>query len=235
MSLVLFDIDGTLVDCAGQARGPFEAALTAVFGTAGGIRGYDFSGKTDARIVIDLMTAAGRAEAEVIAALPRVREHYVEALASRLDATRVRLLPAVGETLAALAARADVALGLLTGNWRGGAALKLGTHDLGRYFAFGAFGDDRIDRLELPPVALERARASCGRSFAPTEVLIVGDSVLDVVCARAHGIRCLAVATGWTPAERLAAAGADRVVASLESDDLFELVAASAAGAGRGR
>jgi len=127
----------------------------------------------------------------------------------------MRLLPGVGELLEALAARDDVALGLLTGNWERGARIKLSRHDLNRYFAFGSFGDGRLDREELPPVAWERAHATIGRRFAPHETLIVGDALPDISCAHAHGVRCLAVASGWTAAERLAAAGADWVLADL--------------------
>lgn len=222
MRLVLFDVDGTLLDCGGQTRAPFEAALVEVFGTAGDIEHYEFSGKTDARIAFDLATGAGVSEAEALAGLERVRDRYLAGLERGLDARRVRLLPGVVERLEALAARADVALGLLTGNWSRGAEIKLGVHRLGRFFRFGAFGDDRLDRNELPPVALERAARCFGREFAPEETLIVGDSVLDIACARAHGIRCLAVATGWTPAEILLAAAPDRLVADLRDPAVAE-------------
>ena len=215
MRLVLFDVDGTLIDCDGQTRAPFEAALVEVFGTAGDIDHYEFSGRTDARIAYDLATGAGVSSVDAFGGLGRVRDRYVEGLARTLDARRVRLLPAVVDRLEALAARDDVALGLLTGNWERGAAIKLGVHRLERYFRFGAFGDDRLDREELPPIALERAARCLGAEFSPEETLIVGDSLLDVACARAHGIRCLAVATGWTPAESLLAAGPDRLVADL--------------------
>lgn len=226
MKLVLFDIDGTLVDCGGQSRAPFAAALEAVYGTAGDLPGYDFSGKTDPRIVLDLMTAAGLPRERVLERLDRMRDRYVEALEAALEPARVRLLPAVAERLEQLAARADVTLGLLTGNWQRGAQVKLGSRGLAGYFGFGAYGDDSIDRDELPPVAWRRALAAVGCRFGPEQTLIVGDSPLDVACARAHGIRCLAVATGWTPAERLRAAGAERVVADLAGDDLFELLGA---------
>jgi len=217
--LVLFDIDGTLVDCSGQTRAPFASALREVYGETGDIDRYEFSGKTDPRIVFDLLTGAGRAPEEVLEGVPAVHDRYVEKLDATLDGARVRVLPGVRELLDALLARDDVAIGLLTGNWRRGAGIKLGRPGLDRYFAFGAFGDGVLDRDDLPPVARASALAALGRDFAPESTLVVGDSPLDVACARAHGIPCLAVATGWTPAAALAAAGADRVVADLSAVD----------------
>jgi phosphoglycolate phosphatase-like HAD superfamily hydrolase len=144
-----------------------------------------------------------------------VRELYLERLEERLDRERMELLPGVEQLLAELAAQPGVALGLLTGNWEGGARIKLSRFGLDRYFDFGAFGDDGVERRELLPVALERAFRATGNRFAPEEALIVGDSVRDVDCGRAHGVPVLGVTTGWTSAQSLAAAGADRVVASL--------------------
>lgn len=213
--LLLFDIDGTLVDCGPQVRPLFAQALVEVFGTAGDIFGYEFAGKTDPRIVLDLMTAAGVPEPEVRRLLPDIRRIFLDKLEEGLDGKSMRLLPGVEEVLERQAARPDLALALLTGNWEPGARTKLSRFGLNRFFPFGAFGCDGTDRDELPPVALERAKAEVGRRFQPEEVLIIGDSRHDVACARAHGIPCLAVTTGRTPAEALRAAGADWVVADL--------------------
>ncbi len=216
MRLVLFDIDGTLVDCGPQVRPLFGAALVEVFGTSGDVDGYDFVGKTDPQIVLDLMTGAGLEREAVEAVLPRFRELYLERLGAGLTRERMRLLPAVVELLERLAGRTEeAALGLLTGNWEPGARAKLARFDLNRFFPFGAYGCDSADRAALPPVALGRAARAHGREFAPEETLIVGDSIHDVACARAHGIPCLAVATGRTPAAKLAAAGATWVVPDL--------------------
>ncbi|MFP3940847.1 MAG: HAD family hydrolase [Thermoanaerobaculia bacterium] len=216
MRLLLFDVDGTLLRCGPQVRPILADALREVFGVCGELDGFDFSGKTDQQIVLELLAAAGVPKRRIRDGLARVRALYLERLEALLDRDRMSVLPGVQDLLEALAVQRErAALGLLTGNWRAGARIKLSRFGLERYFAFGAFGDDGVERSELPPVALERAARATGRDFAPEEALIVGDSVRDVECGRAHGIPVLAVATGWTPGERLAAAGADRVVDSL--------------------
>ena len=215
MRLLLFDIDGTLVDCGGQPIAPFTAALIEVFGTAGDVERYDFAGCTDSQAVIELMTGAGFGAAEVRERLPAMRELYLAGLERTLERNRMRLLPGVEELLLRLDAHADVELALLTGNWEVGARTKLSRFDLNRFFPFGAFGCDGVERRELPPVALARAASRRGRPVAAHETLIIGDSPRDVACGRANGIRVLAVATGRTPAAALAAAGADWVVPEL--------------------
>src|SRR5258708_9302821 len=80
---------------------------------------------------------------------------------------------------------------------------------------YGAGGGGDCRRLELPPIALNRAARRRGGPNAPAEALVIGDSVHDVACARDHGIPVLAVASGWTAAADLAAAGADWVVPDL--------------------
>lgn len=193
----------------------FAEALTEVFGTAGDCLHHDFAGKTDPRIVRELMAAAGVPDEEVRRRLPEIRRVFLEKLERSLDHRRMLLLPGVVEMLERQAERRDLALALLTGNWEPGARTKLSRFDLNRFFAFGAFGCDGFDRSELPPVALERAEARLGRRFVPEEVLIIGDTLHDVACAHAHGIPCLAVATGYASAEELRAAGADWVAADL--------------------
>ncbi|HVS16046.1 MAG TPA: haloacid dehalogenase-like hydrolase [Thermoanaerobaculia bacterium] len=220
--LLLFDIDGTLLRCGREVGVAFFEALEAVFGAAAAVRardaapGYSFAGRTDPRIVIDLMGAAGVSREEAVAGLAAVRATYLERLAERFDGSRTRVLPGVEALLARLARRGDVTLALLTGNWEGGARVKLESARLGGYFGFGAFGDDGIERHELPPVALARASAARGGEAALDRVLVIGDTRHDVDCARAHGLSVLAVATGREDEASLHAAGASWVTATLE-------------------
>lgn len=227
--LVLFDIDGTILSCHRQTRAILGAALETVFGSAGDLEGYPFSGRTDHQIVSDLAASAGVSPERFADGLPRVRTIYLELLEERLDGRRMTLFPGVVELLDALAARRTVTLGLLTGNWEGGARTKLSRFDLNGYFPFGAFGDDQPMRRGLPPIALANARRVVGRTFRPEETVIIGDSPLDVDCARAHGMLSVAVTTGWTSREELEAAGADRVVDGLADGAalLEELVGAA--------
>ncbi len=215
--LILFDIDGTLLRCGKQVGFIFVEALKEIFGGCGKLEGYSFAGKTDSRIVIDMIRAIGHDEEEILLKLPAMRRLYLDKLEQGLRRGGMRLLPGVHELLARLSARDDVLIGLLTGNWRLGAEIKLGRFDLNRYFTFGAFGDDAIDRRDLVPVALERAAARSGEPFTPQRTMIVGDTELDVDCARSAGAWSMAVTTGFTGAERLEAAGADWVFPDLES------------------
>ena len=213
--LVLFDIDGTILHCGPQVRPLFGEALIEVYGTAGDLGSYDFAGRTDPRIVLDLVTGAGVPEGEALAGLARVRALYLERLEKILDRKGMLLLPGVPELLEDLERREDVVLALLTGNWEPGARTKLSRFDLNRFFAFGAFGCDAVDRSDLPPVAWERAERAVGRRFRPEETLIIGDSLFDVSAARAHGIPVRGGATGRTPAGALRQAGADWVIPDL--------------------
>ena len=215
MTLVLVDIDGTLVDCRGRVGPMLARALRESYGVCGDITRYEFGGKLDPQIVVDLVCEAGVDRADAVAGLAAARARFLEIVLAELGPDSVGLLPHVSRFLETLQAMPSLTLALVTGNWERSARHKLGAHDLNRFFPFGAFGDDGFERTDLPPVALQRAEDLNGRRSAPNETWVVGDSVQDVACARAHGLRSLAVATGRTPSSRLASAGAEFVVSDL--------------------
>ncbi len=210
--LVLFDIDGTLLSTGGADTRVFGGALHDAFGTVGDTVGFEYSGKTDPQIARELMEEVGFSRDEIEKRRKQALEQYQERLATSLKPTDVLAKPGVTALLEALDAEPHVALGLLTGNLEANARLKLEPLDANRFFAFGAFGSDHEDRYRLPAIALERARATLGIPFEGPDVVIVGDSVHDVLCGRELGVRAVAVATGKTSRERLTAACPDALL-----------------------
>jgi phosphoglycolate phosphatase len=221
-TLVLFDIDGTLV-AGGPAKGAFHHALLSVYGEAGPIDAHEFSGKTDPQIARELLRLGGLEEGAIDGGFPRLWEVYLAELETRLQSHPVTVLPGVAPLVEALDARGDVAVGLVTGNILGGARLKLTSGGLPTW-AVGAFGSDHEFRNELPGIALRRASDAWGVTFSPDRVVVVGDTPRDVECGRHHGTRTVGVATGNFTADVLAAAGATRVLQTFE--DLDETLAA---------
>jgi phosphoglycolate phosphatase-like HAD superfamily hydrolase len=146
--------------------------------------------------------------------LSRALERYLEEFARRLSPESVVPKPGTGALLARLSAEPRVTLGLLTGNLERGARMKLEPPGFNRYFPFGAFGSDCEDRYRLPEIAVERARTLSGLRFSGKSIVIVGDSVHDVRCGRSLGVRSVAVATGPTPAGRLAEQEPDALLES---------------------
>ena len=210
MRLFLFDVDGTLITTRGVGRRAVSAALNAVYGTAGGVDTYDFRGKTDLRVVYDIMRAAGLDDAAIARDLERCFARYLVELDAMIgDGSGVTVMPGIADLVRALSTRDDALVGLLTGNIEGGARLKLAPTGLWRYFRVGAFGSDDADRRRLPAIACERARALVGRHVPFEMVTIIGDTPLDIDCARACGAVAVAVATGNHPHDELAAAAPD--------------------------
>jgi phosphoglycolate phosphatase-like HAD superfamily hydrolase len=206
MRLVLFDIDGTLIHPNGAGRIVLAAALTELFGTAGPIESYSMAGKTDALIVHDLLGAAGFPEAEISNGL----EDVYEEMAWRAPAVfrRHNLLPCPGvpALLAELSRRHDVLLGLLTGNNRVIAPLKLQAAGIDpAIFTLGVYGCDHRDRNCMPAIARERGRDLIGEPLSPKDMVVVGDTPADIICGRTSGALSVAVATGRHSAATLAA------------------------------
>lgn len=219
-TLVLFDVDGTLVDLAGAGRRGLERAFRSVFGIddirepASRVR---FEGKTDPTIIAEIAREAGVPEDEIASRAADLETAYLEGLRDELAEPnpRRRTMPGVFPLLDTLATREGVYLGLLTGNIEAGARLKLDTFGLNRYFADGGFSSDHHDRDMIARIAHDRMVRRTGVRFDASRVSVIGDTELDIRCARANGFRAIAVESGWVPRERLEAARPDALFADL--------------------
>lgn len=206
--LVLFDIDGTLLMPDGAGRASLKLALEQVYGTAGEIATFSLAGSLDRLTVRLLMTEAGIAPDVIWAGFPALSTIMEAELRRRITAGMHHVTPCPGglELVAALAARDDVLLGLLTGNFHVTAAVKLEAAGYDpTVFRVGAFGDEAEDRAELPPLAIERGSALAGVRFEGRQVVIIGDTPSDIGCGRGVGARSIGVASGWTPRAELEA------------------------------
>lgn len=212
-TLLLWDIDGTLLNSGGAGSRALRAGLRHAFGLDGSLDDIDFAGRTDRWIIRAIFQkfAVPATEENFV----RCLDAYLAALPGELAHPHARVLPGVHAALAAVQTRRDFAQGVLTGNVRRGAQTKLAHHGLWEHFAFGAFGDDSERRDELGPHALRRAREHSGADFAVERVWIIGDTAHDIACARAIGARVLAVATGGHAFDTLAAHRPDALLPDL--------------------
>lgn len=219
--LLLFDLDGTLLGgAAGAHRDAMLAALLAVYGVDARAlrRPVPAAGRTDGEIARALLLEAGASAERINDRADAFREEVVRTFARLVPADLSQtVLPGIRELLSWLSGREDVRRVLLTGNYEPIAWLKLTRAGIAAAFerGQGAFGSDCEDRAALPAIARRRA-GTPGRPYPRAGTIVIGDTPLDIACARADGVRCAAVATGQYPATELS--GADAVVA-----DAFEL------------
>lgn len=212
--IFLFDIDGTLILTGGAGRRAFERAFTQLTGSSEALLGFSFGGMTDRAIARAGLSAAGLPfEAATVDALFAA---YLAALSDELEVNeRYTIMPAVREVVSSLRAEPDVAVGLGTGNLRQGAEAKLQRGELWSLFDFGGFGCDHEDRTELVRLGAVRGAAKLGRPLADCRLVVIGDTVRDVVAAHGASGECIAVGTGGVELETLQQAGADAVFADL--------------------
>jgi phosphoglycolate phosphatase len=214
--LALFDIDGTLIRTGGAGGRALARAVHGLHGWPDALRGMDLSGQTDPAI-IEAIFVARRGHAPTPEEVDRLLEAYLPLLAEELQRApeKVRVLPGVDAAIrAALALGALV--GLATGNVEPAARHKLEAAGLWTRFGFGGYGSDAHARAELVARAIARGEARLGRKVDGREVVVIGDTPLDVAAAHACGARSVAVATGGASMDDLRASGAHLVIETLD-------------------
>ena len=216
MHICFLDIDGTLVATGGAGQTAFVRTLAEDFGIVDASEaGVPFAGRSDRAIAYDLFAAHDLATTPET--WQRFRTGYIRRIEEILPTHNGCVLPGVTALLEALAARGDVAIGLITGNVREAARRKLGYFDLWHWFPFGGFGDDHTDRCDIAAAGLEDARRHLNGAV-PTlgQIVVIGDTPNDVSCGRSIGARCVAVPTGHTTVEELRRSKPDLLVETLK-------------------
>ncbi len=212
--LVLFDIDGTLLDLHGAGRKAFALALDEAFGWQDEIQYIQFAGATDLDVLDQIFKRHQRtltsADADrFFAVMPhKLRETSAEA--------EVTIYPGAVELVAALSGHPDVTIGLVTGNIESCARIKLEKAGLHGHFSLGAFGHEHGDRREIARLAMSRAVSSLPAGGRFTSSFLVGDTPSDITAAHHIGAISIAVTTGQYTRDRLIASGANHVVDTLE-------------------
>ncbi len=221
--LVLFDIDATLLSTSRSGVLALEAAGRELHGPGFGVDGVEFAGRLDPLIIRDLLVRNGHEPTPArCAALRRGYRDHLPGWLARPGASRA--LPGVPALIDRLGSAPGVVIGLLTGNFEDTGLLKLRACaiDPARFRVRVWAEDSPFDppaREHLPPVGLDRYRTLTDRAIEPRHAVIVGDTPHDARCAKAHGLRCLGVATGSYGAGALLDAGADHAATDLSDTD----------------
>jgi phosphoglycolate phosphatase-like HAD superfamily hydrolase len=220
--VVLFDVDGTLIDTGGAGGRSWSYAFREAFGVDGDIRRFSEVGMTDPVVARETFEGTmGREPTtdEVI----RLMMRYVLRLPVEVqESPGYRVMPGVHDLLERLV-DADTLLGLVTGNIEGAAHIKISRARLGRFFLFGGYGSDSSVRSDLTKAAIARAEALSGHAIDPAEVIVVGDTPRDIEAAHGAGTIAVGVATGEYSVDHLREAGAEHVLRSF-ADDAFPSV-----------
>ena len=206
---LLFDIDGTLIRSAGAGRTAMERAFRKIYGVENGFENIHMMGRTDPGILMEALKNHGLEWQEC--QVDRFKKLYFQKLEAEIKMPREakRICPGILPLLGELRERSDVVLGLLTGNWRTSGYIKLRHFRLDEYFSIGAFGDDSYQREAFVPIVMERLEKQQGIRSVPERVFVIGDTPLDVRCAKPHGVKTVAVATGFHTVEQLTPDGPD--------------------------
>lgn len=219
MKLLLFDIDGTLLNANGTGRRGIEQGLSDTFGKPITTAGISFGGRTDLAIMREILQTNDLPPLD--RTIQQALDAYESTVLSDVASDDVELLPGVPDLLVTLADHSEVQLALLTGNIRSMAFWKLEAVGLDHHFPFGAFGCDHAKRHELPGKAVKRAKDHTGRSYIGSDVVIIGDTPNDIRCGRGIGAFSVAVCTGHSTRDDLASHQPHVLLNSLEDTDAF--------------
>lgn len=224
MKLILFDIDGTLMDAGGAGSKSLNDAFYELFSIEDALKNIKFDGKTDLRIFKEGLKYHRLTDSS--GALDAIRQQYLKRLKVEINTDKSHIKPGITALIEALQDKHHI--GLLTGNLMAGAEIKLRSVDLWQCFKGGAFGDIHEDRNHLLPIAVDNIYEKTGKRFPYNQCVIIGDTPRDVEVGKTHGAFTIAVATGPYSQVQLQQTGADAVLNDLSDTNAVMALIGSA-------
>lgn len=202
--LLLFDVDQTILSTMGGDRKALNIAFQERFGIPDGFEAIDFAARMDLVIVGEAFRKWGVDGLEEPETMARFKDAYFRHLEVVLAGwTRGRVCPGVRTLLESLLPRDDVHLGLVTGNFRESAFIKLRRYGFHQFFAEGGFGGDFEERSRVVALGIERCQQLQGLEYPRDDIYVIGDSPRDILAGQANGVNTVAVATGFSTQEEL--------------------------------
>ncbi len=217
--LLLFDIDGTLIDSGGAGTRALTRAFNEVYSIQDAFSSIRMAGKTDVQIVKEGLNLHNIPSGD--GAVSSALTSYLKHLQYEIENSKKHIKPGVFDILGEVDETEGYWAGLLTGNIEEGARIKLDSLGLSDYFMCGAFGSDDENRNKLLPIALKKFNGSTGLDMSYSDCIVIGDTPRDVECSKPYGAKAVAVATGPYSYESLLRTDADLVLESLEDGREF--------------
>lgn len=231
--LVLFDIDGTLTTVTDKSIEYWKRRLAAVFETvfhtpiSFPLNIKNYNGMVDRKVLWKIAEELGITQEEFDAKFDEAKEVFHSYLSEAVNEGKVEYFPIVDaqRLVEQLPNHDHIFVGLVTGNVEKNGWLKLQSASLNRHFVVGGFGDTVVERVDLVKLAIKNASKYYGKEFLLEEIIVIGDTIHDIVAARGANVFALGVATGHTDTkEMLQQAGADLVVDTLLDDKVIDLL-----------
>ncbi len=223
--LALFDIDGTLLSSGKGARRSLSQALEEVIEKPIKIKKWELAGKTDPLIIASFLERAGCLMHELQQLMSMVKHRYIELLKTNYNVKNdAYLYKGMPELLETISENTNIHLGLLTGNYREGARIKLEPFHVNPIFPVGAFGEDGFLRTDLSRVAVVRAADYYGIEFSPENIVVIGDTPADVECGKVINARTIAISRRKSKFSELERARPDHIF--VDTDDTKEIYSA---------
>lgn len=193
--LVLFDIDGTLITRCLIHEEAFSVGFK-VLNIDADIREFPCAGRTDKWIIMEVLKKKGISKKQISDNIRKVYEEMINYMRERIKKDNsFSIIPGVKKLLENIEKRGHF-MGLVTGNIEEIAILKLQKTGISSFFLFGGFGDISEDKGDLIEIAIKNAENKIGIKFNKNDVIIIGDTPIDVECGKKSGIKTIAMATG---------------------------------------